>query len=71
VPREGYRLGVPAPGYYAELLNSDAGIYFGGNVGNEGGRHTEPVPAHGHAQSLVLTLPPLGAVVLKLTETTG
>ena len=46
--RDGYRVGVPEPGYYAELLNSDAAVYAGGNVGNQGGRHTEPVPAHGH-----------------------
>ncbi len=67
IAREGYRLGVPEPGYYAELLNSDAEVYFGGNVGNQGGRHTEPIPAHGHPQSLVLTVPPLAAVILKLT----
>ena len=26
VPREGYRVGVPAPGFYRELLNSDSGL---------------------------------------------
>ncbi len=67
VAREGYRVGVPEPGYYAELLNSDAEIYGGSNAGNQGGRHAEPVPAHGHPQSLLLTLPPLGAVVFKRT----
>ena len=56
---------MPEPGYYAELLNSDAAIYGGSNVGNEGGRATEPIPAHGHPQSLVLTLPPLGVLILK------
>jgi 1,4-alpha-glucan branching enzyme len=65
VPRHGYRIGVPEAGYYEERLNSDASIYGGGNVGNQGGLWTEPVPAHGHAQSLDLTLPPLGALILK------
>ncbi len=65
VVRRGYRIGVPEPGYYQELLNSDADAYGGGNVGNEGGRHAEDVPAHGHAQSLVLTLPPLAGLLLK------
>ena len=60
-----YRIGVPEPGYYRELLNSDASAYGGSNVGNEGGRAAEPVPAHGHAQSLVLTIPPLGVLFLK------
>ena len=66
VPRDGYRIGVPAAGAYAELLNSDAAMYGGGNVGNGGVVFTEPLPAHGQAQSLRLTLPPLGVLLLKL-----
>jgi 1,4-alpha-glucan branching enzyme len=66
VVRTGYRIGVPEMGYYRELLNSDAAYYGGSNVGNRGGVDAEPVPAHGHAQSLSLTLPPLGAMLLKL-----
>ena len=65
VVRPGYRVGVPAAGRYAELLNSDSEIYGGGNVGNQGGLDTEPVPAHGHAQSLSLTLPPLAGLIFK------
>ena len=65
VVREGYRLGVPAGGYYSELLNSDAAVYGGGNLGNKGGLNTEAIPAHGRSQSLCLTLPPLGAIFLK------
>jgi 1,4-alpha-glucan branching enzyme len=67
--REGYRVGVPDAGYYRELLNSDASPYAGSNVGNEGGRSTEPIAAHGQTQSLVLTLPPLGALFLKKSTT--
>jgi 1,4-alpha-glucan branching enzyme len=66
VPRENYRVGVPEAGHYAELLNSDAEQYGGGNLGNYGGFHTDPVPAHNHNQSLNLTIPPLGIVVMKL-----
>ncbi len=43
VPRDGYRIGVPEAGRYAELVNSDAGIYGGGNVGNGGAIATEPM----------------------------
>jgi 1,4-alpha-glucan branching enzyme len=63
VPRSGYRLGVPRPGFWREALNTDAAIYGGGNVGNAGGLTAEPHPAHGQAQSLLLTLPPLAVVV--------
>jgi 1,4-alpha-glucan branching enzyme len=65
VPRENYRLGVPHAGHWREVLNTDSTHYGGSGIGNAGGRDTEPVPAHGHAQSLRLTLPPLAAVVLK------
>jgi 1,4-alpha-glucan branching enzyme len=66
VPRHNYRIGVPAPGYYRELLNTDAAEYGGSNVGNAGGVHTEPVASHGHAQSVRLLLPPLACLFLKL-----
>jgi 1,4-alpha-glucan branching enzyme len=65
VPRQGYRIGVPEPGWYRELLNSDAALYGGGNMGNGGGVQTEPIAAHGHGQSLNLVVPPLGFVLLK------
>lgn len=65
VPRDMYRIGVPHAGYYTEILNSDADVYGGGNIGNLGGVYTEPVAAHGHPQSVSLRLPPLGMLVLK------
>ncbi|MBI1750880.1 MAG: 1,4-alpha-glucan branching protein GlgB [Acidobacteria bacterium] len=66
VPRENYRVGVPERGYYKELLNTDAAIYGGSNMGNYGGVHAEPVPWFGHDYSLRLALPPMAAVFLKL-----
>jgi 1,4-alpha-glucan branching enzyme len=66
VPRAQYRIGVPEPGWYAELLNSDAAIYGGSNVGNAGGVWSDPVSAHGFDQSIALLVPPLGCLYLKL-----
>jgi len=65
VPRHGYRVGVPQAGYYREALNSDAEIYGGAGVGNSGGLEAEAFGQHGMPYSLVLTLPPLAAVVLE------
>ena len=65
IVRRDYRIGVPEPGFYRELLNSDAETYGGSNVGNEGGVLSEPIPSHGHAQSIRLSLPPLGALILR------
>ena len=65
VPRENYRIGVPTPGTYRELINSDAERYGGSNMGNLGTVHTVPIASHGHPQSLQITLPPLAAVMFK------
>ena len=67
VVRQNYRIGVPKPGYYKEVLNSDSAHYWGSNVGNEGGIQTEETPFHGYDFSLSLTLPPLATIMLKLT----
>ncbi|MFK3798976.1 1,4-alpha-glucan branching protein GlgB [Pseudomonas sp. NPDC088444] len=65
VPRHGYRVGVPFSGKWAELLNTDAGVYAGSNVGNGGAVLTDEVKSHGQAVSLALDLPPLAVVILK------
>jgi 1,4-alpha-glucan branching enzyme len=63
--RQGYRLGAPAAGFWREILNTDAREYGGFGLGNLGGVGTEPVPFHGKADSLNLTLPPLSLLVFK------
>ena len=65
VPRHHYSVGVPSPGYWRELANSDALDYGGSGIGNLGGVSSEPVPSHGRPQRLTLTLPPLAAVLFK------
>ena len=65
VVREGYRIGVPEAGFYQEVLNSDSELYGGSNVGNGGGVSSEPIRSHGRDHSLLLTLPPLGCVLLR------
>ncbi len=65
VPRIGYRLGVPAGGFWRELLNSDAKEYGGSGMGNLGGVMAEKQEVHGRPYSLNLTLPPLAVIFLK------
>ena len=65
VPRMDYRVGVPEPGYYRELMNSDSEIYGGSNLGNSGGVPALAEPWHGRPYSLRLTLPPLSVLFLK------
>ena len=65
VPRHNYRLGISFPGFYRELVNTDAKEFGGSGQGNMGGIEATPVPHHGRPYSLNVTLPPLAAVFLK------
>ncbi|HEV7499342.1 MAG TPA: 1,4-alpha-glucan branching enzyme, partial [Vicinamibacteria bacterium] len=62
IPRVGYRVGVPSPGYWREALNSDAPRYAGRGWGNFGGVESVPESMHGRPHSITITLPPLGAL---------
>jgi 1,4-alpha-glucan branching enzyme len=64
VPRENHRIGVPRSGRWREVFNSDAKEYGGSGYGNLGGVESKPIPAHGRRHSIVVSLPPLGAVFL-------
>ncbi len=71
VPRLNYRVGVPEAGYWQECLNTDATLYGGSGTGNMGGVESNPLPAHGHPQSLTLTLPPLAGMVFRRAHEEG
>ena len=66
VIRYGYTIGVPHEGEYVEILNTDSEYYHGSNVGNAAPIMTRPGPWMGYPCSIDLTLPPLGAVILRL-----
>ncbi len=65
-PHSHYRIGVPEPGFYTELINSDAREYGGSNMGNLGGKWADEWSCHSRSYSLDLCLPPLGVLILKL-----
>lgn len=65
VPRGSYRVGVPHGGFWKELLNSDAEIYWGGGQGNLGGVWADQHGWHGRPFSLHLNIPPLGVLFFK------
>jgi 1,4-alpha-glucan branching enzyme len=65
VVRYGHHIGMPRPGHYEEVLNTDASIYGGSNVGNLGGMNAGEYAWQGRRYSLALTLPPLAAIFLK------
>jgi 1,4-alpha-glucan branching enzyme len=65
VPRIRYRLGVPKPGNWIEVLNTDAALYGGSNQGNMGGVEAEERPLHGLPCSATFSLPPLSVIVFE------
>jgi 1,4-alpha-glucan branching enzyme len=65
VPRHDYRFGIPDPGFYREILNSDSHLFGGSNVGNNGGVHSEPVAYQKHYHSIRISMPPLAVVVFE------
>lgn len=65
-PRHNYRLGVPEPGLYEEVFNSDSEYYGGSNMGNGASPlNTDDIAWMGSPYSLTLTLPPLSGIILK------
>ncbi|AKD56785.1 1,4-alpha-glucan branching protein GlgB [Spirosoma radiotolerans] len=67
VPRTQYRIGVPAAGSYKEIFNSDAIEFYGSGVSNPTPISSEAELWHGRPQSINVNIPPLGAVVLKMS----
>lgn len=70
VPRYDYRIGVPAPGTYVELANSDDKIYGGSGVVNPGRMFSEVHNMHNREHSILATLPPLGVVFIGMQPPT-
>ncbi|HEV7298001.1 MAG TPA: 1,4-alpha-glucan branching protein GlgB [Tepidisphaeraceae bacterium] len=65
VVRHNYRVGLPIGGTWREIFNSDAKLYWGSGQGNLGAIEASPLPHYQWPKSIMLTLPPLGAVMLK------
>jgi 1,4-alpha-glucan branching enzyme len=64
IPHEDYRIGLPHPGPWRELLNTDAEKYGGSGVGNLGEVVADETPWHGLPCSAMLRLPPAGVLWL-------
>ncbi|CAN5771113.1 1,4-alpha-glucan branching protein GlgB [soil metagenome] len=64
VPLTDLRVGLPGAGAWREVLNTDAAVYGGGNVGNLGRIDVQPTAWHGQPASALLTVPPLATLWL-------
>jgi 1,4-alpha-glucan branching enzyme len=65
MPRPNYRISLPAPGRWREILNTDSQLYGGGGLGNLGAIQAEAEPWRGFPASACVMAPPLAAVYLQ------
>jgi 1,4-alpha-glucan branching enzyme len=65
VPRDDYRIGVPGPGEYELLLNSDQKVFGGSDYETAARVKAEAKPYHGFDYSISINLPPLAGIYLK------
>jgi 1,4-alpha-glucan branching enzyme len=68
VVRTGYRVGVPSPGLYRTVFNSDSEYYGGSNLGGVDASPAEAVSWNDRPWSVLVELPPLGALYLRRSE---
>ena len=68
VYQEAYRLGVPYPGHYRCLLSTEEPRFGGSGPDSREELTTHTVPCHGQAQSLVVDLPPMSALILRCSK---
>lgn len=68
IERSDYLCGLPRPGRWREILNTDAAVYGGGDRGNMGGVTAEATKHHGQPASARVVVPPLSAVFLVLEQ---
>ncbi len=65
IQHDHYRVGLPAAGFWHEVLNTDSTFYYGSGGGNLGGVTTEDVSWHDRPYSAEVTLPPNTGIWLR------
>tara|TARA_B100000212_G_scaffold342406_1_gene329403 strand:- start:19367 stop:21577 length:2211 start_codon:yes stop_codon:yes gene_type:complete len=66
IERSNYRIGLPRPGFWREILNTNSSFYGGSNSGNGSGLASEAHPFDELPQSAEFTLPPCSTMIFKL-----
>jgi 1,4-alpha-glucan branching enzyme len=65
VPHDDYRVGLPYPGEWEEILNTDAETYAGSGVGNYGSVTAVEGAWSGQPAHATIVVPPLATVWLR------
>jgi 1,4-alpha-glucan branching enzyme len=64
IPHYDYKIGLPAAGPWAEVVNTDADVYGGSGVGNLGTVQATDASWHGRPASATITIPPMAVLWL-------
>jgi 1,4-alpha-glucan branching enzyme len=68
LPRENHKLGLPRPGDYRLIINSDASVYAGNGVQSQQIVAAKEAPLHGQSYSAKVSLPPLATLWFEVPE---
>ena len=71
IPREFYRIGLPEPGHWVELFNSDSGRFGGSGAEAQSQINATDEKMHGQNFSAQFKLPPLSVVAYIPERMTG
>jgi 1,4-alpha-glucan branching enzyme len=70
-PHHDFVLGLPEPGEWEEILNTDSEGFGGSGVGNFGLVQALGGPSHGQPHSAIISVPPLGGIWLRPKKVAG
>lgn len=68
--RDGYRIGLPAPGEYRLIMNTDSEEYGGAGLNRSESITAEEKPWHGQPYSAAIRLPPLSTLWFEVPQET-
>ena len=60
-----YTIGVPEPGFYKEIINTDDVRYAGGGCVNPRQIRAKKKPSHGMPYSITIKMPPIGGCIFR------
>lgn len=68
IHRKGYQVGLPFPGTWAPVFNTDAEEFGGAGLGDTAPIKSVDIPCHDQEQSMAIDLPPMSVMIYRCTR---
>ena len=68
IHRKGYQVGLPFPGTWAPVFNTDAEEFGGAGLGDTAPIKSVDIPCHDQEQSMTIDLPPMSVMIYRCTR---